>query len=781
MKIMKMMKNVISYTAAVLLAGVTGNIFSEDVQLYGPGAGGACYALAVDPRNPDVIIGGLDMGFAFRTDNGGQSWTVLGAGSENPGYRGCFQAAFAPSNPDIVWIASEHGGYRSDDNGKTFRRMTASLGGAPGHWQGITIDPADPRKVYLFQGSKVRQRPGSWSHGRLVWTQDGGQSWQELSSPTGHTPRSGLHNLVVDPTSPIDKRRLFCTGDNSVYRSDDGGISWQEITQNLPFPSDAKPAFGIIDLAVMPGGGIRLFTTVMPGITASGKVFGGVFRSMDGGKTWRESNQGLKRHVSSRNNAWILRSSQADPNRCYLGTLDPGEIYRSDDGGSSWRLVTFPGTRNQVLSNEDGTSTVFLINDGSGNYRHSFLWRIDSLIDTAVSDSNPDIFIYCDNIGYTMTSDGGKTWRDISFDYTDEYAPNVFGKINPVRFTHRIQNRGLHLLCAVTIKRDPFQPETMYAGYMDHGLMISRDGGKTWESARSGLKTKLDVGWGWCHSVTVDRQVPGRVYATFGGDRVYQSNDHGWHWQEIGPSEATGPKKAKCATSGIVIDYDTPPEHRTLYFAADKGIYKSTDGGKSWKRKVKGLGNATTVTSLVKTGSKLWAGSHLERVGGHSVTAHGLFLSCDGGESWKIADPELFSRRITAIDYCRSAPENIYVVALDGKGYWSNGTIYRSCDGGKSWEKVAGGKLYRHIAVNPENPNYIYTKYAVWDLNRDTPSWLVSANGGKSWQTIAPEQPKCGGGFGILIDEIDPRKVFFCEPFAICEFHDISAPGKKKK
>ena len=117
-----------SMAAAVLFCSLCGRA-EDGVRLLGPGVGGACYALAIDPANPQTIIGGLDMGFAFRTADGGRSWQVLGGDGINPGYRGCFQAAFAPDNPSVAWIVSEHGAYRSEDNGKTFHSLSVEKKG----------------------------------------------------------------------------------------------------------------------------------------------------------------------------------------------------------------------------------------------------------------------------------------------------------------------------------------------------------------------------------------------------------------------------------------------------------------------------------------------------------------------------------------------------------------------------------------------------------------------------------------------------------------------------
>ena len=759
-----------SMAAAVLFCSLCGRA-EDGVRLLGPGVGGACYALAIDPANPQTIIGGLDMGFAFRTADGGRSWQVLGGDGINPGYRGCFQAAFAPDNPSVAWIVSEHGAYRSEDNGKTFRRMTRAIGGTPGHWQGIAFDPDDSRTVYLYQGSKARQRPGTWSTGRIFRTCDDGESWEELPSPTRNQPSTGFKGIVIDPASPLRQRQLLAVADDALYLSRDDGKSWTDVTKNLSLPPGA--VFGSVDLARLPGNRSRLLLTVTPWKGTDGKIYGGLFCSMDFGKTFRQSGEGLPLLPASRN-ALIVRSCRAKPERCYLGMLHPAAIFRSDDGGESWRQVTSPGSRTQKFVNPDGSYRFFNLNTGKGNYLHSFLWKIDSLIELAVAASDPDTVIYSDNCGYTMSCDGGKTWRDITFNYGEPFQPELFGKINPVRFTHRISNRNIHLLCCTVMQRDPFEPDTLYGGYLDHGIMISRDNGKSWESPIRGLKTLDDVGWGWCHSITVDPQVRGRLYATFGRDRMYRSDDSGRSWQEIGPPQAIGPRKKKRVCSGIVIDFSTPPGNRTLYATADNGLYKSVDGGKHWQRKVRGLGENPAINQLVSANGILLAGSGIEQVGDKPVRNHGLYRSVDGAESWQAVD-EFAGRPVTDIAVCEGHPEHIYVVSQEKRGFWSNGVIHHSADGGITWRKIASGKLYRRIAVNPRNPARLYTASSSIDLNRQTPAWITSSDGGRSWREIAPEQVKGGFVYNILIDSRDPQLIRFHEPFAVCEVHDPEA------
>ncbi|UKI31946.1 MAG: hypothetical protein L6W00_30385 [Lentisphaeria bacterium] len=772
------------FTTIVLLATVTAaREQNSTVRRFSAGPGGSCRALAIHPKNSGIILSGLDMGYAFRTADGGKSWQVLGDHNKtNPGYRGCFGAAFSASNPKIAWIVSEHGAYKSTDGGITFELMTASLGGEGRRYTYVTIDPDDCNRVYIMQGGTPNMKPSKWTCGWIFFTADGGLTWTRLAPPVNAEPGSGFTELVIDSLSNPKSRRLMVSGYSGLYVSENGGMSWKSIADRLPFPPGAEPRFGTLD-SVKVGKEVRTLLTVLPGRTPAGSCYGGVYSSFDFGKTWKESNGGLNLTKLTlppeKRNGWIVRSCASHPDRCYLGIHSPGSVYRSDDGGKNWKIVTNPDTVYKRFDNEDGTSRTFLINGGGGNFRNSLVWRVDGMMNLAVSAADPDTIAYNDNCGTTMSTDGGKSWSDIMFDYTDAFAPGLFGDIHPVKYTHRIKSRGVHLLCSSGMYRDIFDSRIFYAGIFDHGIMISRDGGESWECPTRGLRTSGETGWGWCHSITLEPRVKGRLYATFGTNRAYRSDDFGHSWVEIGPSDAvTKNRKEKLADSGIVIETDAPITPGTLYLCANYGLWKTTDGGKSWRKTVNGLPPGP-VTKLVKIGKTLFAGSMLDNdTDGRRFHQYGLFRSDDGAESWHPVCPEKLGKRIFCIAFCKSAPENIYVVTKEGTGYWGEGKIWRSQDAGKTWNLVASGKEYRFVAVNPYNPNWIYSHYTSFDVTKQ-PAWVRSTDGGKNWKTISGEVAMTGRVYNLLIDQNDPRRVFYHEPYAVCEYFDSDAPVKK--
>ena len=111
------MRYLLMFFAGILPMVVSAARISWDA--IGPGVSGACFGVAFNPQNPRDMSFGTDMGALFITENGGKWWKI--AGSEkaggNPGYRGCWNILYDPVNPRIIWVASEHGIYKSEDGG----------------------------------------------------------------------------------------------------------------------------------------------------------------------------------------------------------------------------------------------------------------------------------------------------------------------------------------------------------------------------------------------------------------------------------------------------------------------------------------------------------------------------------------------------------------------------------------------------------------------------------------------------------------------------------------
>lgn len=764
----------------------------------GPGAGGAFFALAIHPKNPDIIFTGTDMGCLFRSENGGKSWSMLG-GSEHPGYRGSWNVVFDNANPDIVWAAGNHGIYKSLDTGKTWKRVTSSIADQPLAFFGIAIDPSDSNIVYICQGSSPRSLV-PWSHGRVWKTLDGGNSWKELARPLGplgknKDKQSATYSfLVIDPKSEFVKgkghKRVFIGGPYGFFVSEDAGNSWVSLSDKIGY-SDID-SFMITEK----DGKSILFAAVHPVLInkETGKYRGGIFRSDDSGKTWKGLAVNEEKFMETmaklngsdgRTYALFIAGSPQKPSRIYLGSGIG--VYRSDDLGEKWAVTTKAGHEWYNFTDKDGRLGYYSLKRHGGNFENSYKGGIDCFNNMTVCQSNSDIVAFADNVTMTLSKDGGKTWKDLTFEYAEAFAENKFGDRPPMQYTHKMRNIGIQDINPNKIAVDPFDENTIFMTYADLGLRISRDGGKTWEYSIDGIVSNRNRTQ--ANSITFDPDVKGRAYldtATHGA--VYLTEDGGRNWQDISikqlVSRAEKQSKDKHFQGGTVVDGNSPPDKRILYNATDFGVYKSSDGGKTWDDSSFGLEDAGSIKVLAinPADSKiLFAGSCPFNAKNSSNPSAGLYISKDAGRNWlRVEDKKIGAVYSMAI--CRKKPDTIYVLAADPEkaGYWSVAKLWKSEDGGKTWNTVFAKEnmRVRVCAVNPENPDIVYIANTARDLNSEKVSILRSKDGGKTWSDITGNIP-ISHPRNFYVYEKDPSQIYYGDHFSA--FKAIDPVAKMKQ
>ncbi len=774
-----------SVVAGGLLLGCVGNMSASDFKTtvpgvkmrhMGPGNGGAMFGIGFKPDNPNVIIFGGDMGATYRTEDGGKSWQVLGGkgGINQP--HSTYNVKFNPKQPNLVWVAGGSGVCRSTDAGKTWKYMQTE----PRTCDAIGLDPDNPKVVYISEGQTPRFSL-NWTHGLVAKTVDGGKTWRTIARPGGPVDSDSLKHrnytdIIVDPNSKVitgqGHARVYIFGRGGLYRSDDAGKSWKDLSKSF-----APGQINDMCLVNLKGKSI-LFLSAAPAV---GLKKGGVYKSVDGGETWIAVNKGLRsiihnlkirnKSLAKNRNAAIftlmLAHSPNKPKRLYAGSWQG--IARSDDLGKTWHRI-LPRESSYVQTKDPHYRYVPALKNNR-HYKKSLWGGIDSFHCLVAAPSNADIVAFSDNQGLYRTTDSGKIWDDITFDFGKIFAPNALQgkKLPPNRYTTRTRSRGVQNIVSDQIAIDPFNAKTYYAAYMDLGLEISRDGGEYWEHPTNGLPMR---GHAW--AVAVDPAKKGRVWVSvgqkwgqYGG--IFQSNDSGKTWQRIGLKDAS-----MGVIRDIAIDLHSPVNSRTIYLATEKkGIYKSSDGGKTWQNVTAGLPKTYQDSYQVKLtpdGKKLYAG-----------TKAGLLVSKNGGRSWQLLKQQLFER-VKGFSICKSHPDTIYVVANLPKNsyYWGKCHLFRTTNGGKSWHditpaymKYAGG-----IAVNPYDPNYIYACTNLSTMHDDEKVVIIrSKDGGKHWQDI-------GNGIGfsrgvnITLDPKNPQHLFVHARFSLIEIIDSQAPAK---
>ncbi|MDW3196048.1 MAG: glycosyl hydrolase [Cytophagales bacterium] len=334
--------------------------------------------------------------------------------------------------------------------------------------------------------------------------------------------------------------------------------------------------------------------------------------------------------------------------------------------------------------------------------------------------------------------------------------------LSPVKYRNIGPFRGGRSVCATGVVGDQL---TYYMGTTGGGLWKTDDAGQIWENISDGFFKTGSVG-----AIAVSESDPNVVYCGMGehaprgvmtsyGDGVYKSTDAGKTWKQIG---LTGTQHI----ARIVIHPKNPD---ILWVAAqgplhgngeDRGIYKSTDGGVSWK-KVLYVNDMTGCAELSIDYSNpdvlyaaMWEHQRKPWIVISGGAGSGLYKSTDGGETWnKIHKGLPEEKGKMAIAVSRSNPEKVYAL-IESDSQQEKGGLFVSNNAGKSWSKVSGDHrliqrawYYIELFIDPKDDQTVYVLSA--------PA-LRSIDGGKSWERITGTH---GDFHDLWINPDNPRNM----------------------
>jgi photosystem II stability/assembly factor-like uncharacterized protein len=271
-------------------------------------------ALLPDPRRPGVVYAGTDMGL-YRSDDGGAKWRPLDTPMSG---LMVWSLAIDPVESTVMFAGtgtpSKPGIYRTTDEGKTWEHLAVDIAadcpnvGTP-RPTGIAVDPLDHRHVWVgLEVDGVRH------------STDGGDTWSKLN---GQITNPDVHCVLVVAGPP---KTVFTIVNDDVWRSTDDGKTWQAARAREVFPWHYPRC-----IAVKPNDPRTVFVTL--GDSTPGRI-GTIMRSRDAGATWQ--NLGLP--VQPNSAMWTLSMPASDPDTVFAASRY-GYLYRSDDGGDSWRKL----------------------------------------------------------------------------------------------------------------------------------------------------------------------------------------------------------------------------------------------------------------------------------------------------------------------------------------------------------------------------------------------------------------------------------------------------------
>jgi photosystem II stability/assembly factor-like uncharacterized protein len=660
-------------SAFICNAQAQGEVRGEDAEYFqglkwrsiGPFRGGRVTAVAGHVDNPLFYVMGATGG-VFITRNGGQSWVPVSDKDFTTASVGAVD--IAESNSDIIvvgmgeacvrGVASSHGDgvYRSTDGGKTWTHLGLE---DTRHISTVKIHPDDPQTFWVAaQGAAYAP-----TKDRGVYkTTDGGKSFTRVLYVDENT---GAVDLQVDPNDPMilyaamwdwgRKPWLIRSGGSgsAVYKSVDGGETWKEIGGGF-FP-DHKGKIGIAASAARPG---RVFAL----IEASEK--GGVYRSDDYGESWQHLNN--SRDVQAR--SWYYMHIFADPKDENSVYVLNGPFLKSVNGGE-----TFEQQR------------------GSYHSDHHELW---------INPENPAIMIDANDGGATVTFDAGKTWTtqynqatgqfyrvNVDNDYfyrvygaqqdNTTVAVNSFGQDGTIgRDDVMVGVGGCE---SGQISFDPDNPRYIYAtcplgiiSEFDMQTQTDRDVMAYPELGFGVEHRQRKYRFNWNSPVHVSRHDPAVIY--HGSNILLKSTDRGVSWKEISP-DLTRDESERQGKGGIPFTNESTDPYNTILYIAESPHSADT----------------------------IWVG-----------TDDGLVqLSRDEGKNWKnVTPPGAGNGQVNAIEVSPHDPATAYVAFTRFKYNDNTPLIYKTSNYGQTWDNIAGnipaGSWVRVVREDPEYANLLF-------------------------------------------------------------------------
>lgn len=507
-------------------------------------------------------------------------------------------------------------------------------------------------------------------------------------------------DVRVVAVDPRDKNRLYAsTLDGQIHTSADSGKTWS-ILVNLN-----RPQLVLDQLSV------DLVNSKV--IYASGhrhKEPGGFFKSTDGGVTWSESKDLKKESIHA------MVQSSFDPKVILVGTVNG--VWISNDSGENFKRFdspTNPINIDSLAIDPRNTTTIYAgtwwraykTTDGGKNWRLIKNGMIDDsdVFAITIDSKNPDHLISSACSGIYESWNGGELWKKVQGIPSQSRRtrdilqhPSMPGTIYAATTEGfwMSSNGGKSWILTTTkaleinsITVHPSEPNRVYIGTNNYGIMVSNDGGKTFDQTNENFTSRFT------YSVVADRERPNRLYATTkntatGGGFVFISDNGGQTW--VQNKNLDGVRVAPFAIMQDTVNANT------LYLGTNLGIYRSIDRGVNWTQLV------APKTAVKKTTKK------------------------------STAKPTTTTATTTALIPALTEKVKILTGTEDGKNGILAGTdtgLYRSYDVTKGWEKISFGANVKHnifaIHVSPLNPNKIWIGTAISGV-------LFSEDNGKTWK-----------------------------------------------
>ncbi|MBK6900968.1 MAG: glycosyl hydrolase [bacterium] len=649
--------------------------------------------------------------------------------------------AVNPADPAEYYVAVSSGGvWKTVNAGTTYEPV---FDGEGSYSIGcVTLDPRDPKVVWVGAGENNSQRSVGYGDG-VYKSVDGGRNWTN----TGLKESEHVGMIVVDPR---DSDTVYVAaqgplwrsgGDRGLYRTTDGGATWQKIL-------DISPDTGVSELRLDPRDPDVMYAVSYQRrrhvwVLLDGGPESAIHKSVDGGKTWRKLTRGLPAGDLGRIGIAV---SPARPDLVFaiVEAAEAGGFYRSDDAGENWRqmsdyVTTSPQYYQEIFADPHAAERVYSLDtyfqvteDGGAT------WKRVPIESKHVDDHA--LWIDPDDVDHLLIGcDGGiyETWdRGANWDYKANLPVTQFYKV-------------------AVDQAVPFY--YVYGGTQDNNTI----GGPSRTNNNHGLRNSdwFVTQGGDGFEPQIDPTDPSIVYSQYQHGGLARFDRRSGESLDIQPQPAWGePAYRFNWNSPLLI---SPHDHERLYFGCQK-LLRSDDRGASWtevsgdlsrgldRNRLEVMGRVWSVDAVAKNRSTSFYGSLVSL--DESVLREGLIyagtddglvqVTLDGGRTWQARDgfagapAQAF---VEDLDADRHREATVYVCLDNHKKGDFKPYLLRSDDHGKTWRSIAGDLPERgtvHCFVQDHvNPDLLFcgTEFGVY----------FTLDGGGRWVRLK-------GGFPVI-------------------------------
>ncbi len=714
---MRKLSRYFSLVFVTILFFVTINLFAQPVEpakfnsmkwrMIGPYRGGRTVGAVGVPQQANVFYIGVNNGGVWKTTDFGRTWVSI-FDDQPTGSIG--DVIVAPSNPNTIYVGSGEGlqrpdlsvgdgMYKSTDAGKTWKHIGLKDGQQIG---GLAIDPTNENRVF----AAVLGHPYGPNAERGVFrTLDGGATWEKVLYKDENT---GAIQIAIDPQNPniiyadmwAGRQGPWENGawngsESGLFKSTDGGNTWKKLTNGFP---TTQQGLGRIGFCIAPSDSKRLYATVDAGEN------GGVYRSDDAGETWTKSTADGRFWGRGSDFAEV----KADPKNADIVYTANVVVWKSVDGGRTWNAFRgAPGgdDYHRIWINPDNSNIILIASDqgaivtvnGGQTFSSWYNQPTAQFYHVSTDNSFPyNVYGGQQESGSAGVSsrgnDGQITFRDWHPVGVEEYGyvaadpkdNNIMygGKITKFdKRTGQVQNIApeavrsgkYRFVRTAPVLFSPIDPKTLF--FAGNVLFKTNNGGHSWQvispdltreswdiPASVGIYTSDELKKmprrGVIYTVAPSPKDINTIWAGTDDGLIQVTKDAGKTWKNVTPAAITSWSKISLMDASH-FDANTAfaAVNRIRCDDMHPHIYKTTDGGKTWKEIVNGLPDnpVNAVREDPKRKGLLFAG-----------TETAVYVSFDEGENWQ---PLRLNMPATSIRDLVIKDDDI-VAGTHGRGFW---------------------------------------------------------------------------------------------------------------